>query len=152
MRPEWPVPHANGDDHCFLCGEADARKNKERGTTGEQLAVWRHPAESSELMPVRIDFVAGHQSWKIESEWLRARRNADAEAIPSEPAHSGIALRAPSAMGPKQRPRGIVKRRIGPAAIVAGMKPPQSVKTGKRHAALVQIKCLGADGFCCTQA
>ena len=37
-------------------------------------------------------------------------------------------------------------------SIVAGMKPPQSVKPGKRHAALVQVKCLSPDGFHCTQA
>src|ERR1700722_2902825 len=103
-------------------------------------------------MPVRIDFVAGHHSWKIESEWLRPLGNADAEAIPSEPAHAGIALRVPTAIGPKQGPGGIVERRIGPVSIVAGMKPPQSVKLGKHHAALVQVKDLSPDGINCTQA
>src|SRR5580698_2418825 len=93
-------------------------------------------------MPVRIDFVAGHHSWKIESQWLRPLGNAEAEAIPSKPAHAGIALRVPTAIGPKQGPGGIVERRIGPVSIVAGMKPPQSVKPGKRHAALVQVKDL----------
>jgi hypothetical protein len=86
--------------------------------------VRRHVADRGDNLAVHEGLPGSHGGREIERQRLVSRGNQQAEAVPGEAAHAGVALLGPRLIAAQQGPGRVVETRFRPARIIAGVEAP----------------------------
>jgi hypothetical protein len=102
----------------------------------------RHLPIRTDESAVGVDLISILDNGRIDQEIREFGGNKQLKSIPGEALVTGISLLGPATVGVKKGPSGVVKIRVSPGGVVAGVKAPEAVEGDDWQAVFVQVEGL----------